>query len=133
MAKKRAALVLPAVPTALSSLADALRARGLTVAAENRAAPPPPALVEAADAALSRNGRIVVRRERKGHGGKTVTVVEGLALSPVQLEAVARRMRKALGCGAWIDGSRVVLQGDLARGAEAWLCAAGAPRVVQGN
>lgn len=136
MAKKRAAVAVPAPRAALSSLADALRARGFTVAHENpdtSSAPPPQGAIEPADLVLARNGRIVVRRERKGHGGKTVTVVEGLGLSRAQLEVVARLMRKALGCGSWVEGGRVVLQGDLARGAEAWLRGAGAPRVLRGN
>lgn len=74
-----------------------------------------------------------MRRERKGHGGKTVTVVEGLVLSPTDLEAMARRMSKALGCGSWVEESRVLLQGDRAPAAETWLRANGARRVVRGN
>lgn len=111
----------------LNSLGEALRARGIEVRA--RAAPAPPR----GEADLSRSGKVVVRRERKGHGGKTVTVVEGLALPPAELDAMARRMRKALGCGSWVEDGRVVLQGDRAPAAETWLRANGAPRVVRGN
>jgi translation initiation factor 1 (eIF-1/SUI1) len=82
---------------------------------------------------LSRRAKVVVRRERKGHGGKTVTVIDGLDLSPAQLDAVARRMRKAFGCGSWVAGGCVVLQGDFGPAAEAWLRRQGAARVVQAN
>jgi len=113
----------------LNSLAEALRARGLTVSeTAPPVASPPPAAGD-----LSRSAKIVVRRERKGHGGKTVTVIEGVALPAARLDEVARRMRKALGCGSWVEDGRIVLQGDRAPAAEAWLRAAGAARVVRGT
>jgi translation initiation factor 1 len=135
MAKKKGTEGIPPAPAALSSLADLMRERGLRVApdAPTTSAPQAPAPAEPGEPALPRTGKIVLRRERRGHGGKTVTVVEGLRLSPAQLETVARRMRKALGCGARVDGDRLVLQGDLAPAAEAWLRGQGATRVVQGN
>lgn len=114
---------------ALNSLGDALRARGLEVRDTPTSAPAP----KRGEADLSRSTKVVVRRERKGHGGKTVTVVEGLVLSPTDLEAVAKRMRKALGCGSWVDAAHVVLQGDRAPAAEAWLRANGVAKVVRGN
>jgi len=75
----------------------------------------------------------VLRRERKGRGGKTVTLLSGLALPPARLDALARALRTALGCGARVDGATIVLQGDLAPRAEAWLRAHGAQQVVRGN
>jgi translation initiation factor 1 len=134
MAKKRLEIA-PTQAPALSTLGDALRARGVSVtrAAPAAAAPPAPSPADSGAPRLSNAGKVVLRRERKGHGGKTVTIIEGLGLSPVQLEAVARRMRQALGCGSRVDGTRVVLQGDLASAAEPWLRAHGATRVVQGN
>jgi translation initiation factor 1 len=124
---------LEEAPTALSSLADALRARGLQVAAAPDA--PPPTVKPPRDGVpeLSRSGKLVVRRERKGHGGKTVTVIEGLKLSSTHLETVARTLRKTLGCGSRVENGCVLLQGDLATAAEAWLRAHGATQVVQGN
>jgi len=112
-----------------------MRQRGLQVApdAPPTSAPPARPPAEAGELTLSRTGKIVLRRERKGHGGKTVTVVDGLGLSPAQLETVARRLRKALGCGSRVEGDRLVLQGDLVPAAEAWLRGHGATRVVQGN
>jgi translation initiation factor 1 len=135
MAKKRRTIVEPAAPQALSSLGDLLRQRGVEVVPDSPEAsvPQPRQTLENAEPDLSRSGRIVVRRERKGHGGKTITVVDGLKLSTPHLEMLARQMRRALGCGAWVDDGRVNLQGDLARGAEAWLRGRGARQVTQGN
>jgi translation initiation factor 1 len=117
------------------SLGDRLRERGLSVSEPDAAAPLPPASTAVTGGApeLSRGGKIVVRRERRGHGGKTVTVVDGLKLPPAQLETLARLLRKALGSGTWVDEGRIVLQGDQMSGAEAWLRARGAPRVIVGN
>ncbi len=78
-------------------------------------------------------GKIVIRKQRKGHGGKTVTCVEGLRLAQDELEALAKEMRVALGCGGHVDGDMLVLAGEQAPRAEAWLRAHGAKRVVVGS
>jgi translation initiation factor 1 len=56
--------------------------------------------------------RAVVRMERAGRGGKTVTVVEKLDLPPPQLEAWLKDLKRALGCGGVVEGAALVLQGD---------------------
>jgi translation initiation factor 1 len=58
-------------------------------------------------------GRAVVRMERKGRGGKEVTVVDKLGLPPAALETWCRDLKQALGCGGAVDGELIVLQGDL--------------------
>lgn len=78
-------------------------------------------------------GKIVVRREKKGRGGKTVTCIEGLTAGPKELEALAKVMKKALGCGATLEGTTLVLLGDLTVRAKAWLEADGAKQVILGN
>lgn len=76
-------------------------------------------------------GKIVLRREKKGRGGKTVTRVSGLPSS--RLDELCRKMKKGLGCGAKVEGEDLVLLGELTeRGAE-WLKGAGATQVVIGN
>ncbi len=75
--------------------------------------------------------KVVVRKERKGHGGKTVTVVAGVA--PAFVDALCAEMKKALGCGARVDDGAVVLQGDLVDRAAAFLEDSGARRVVRGS
>ena len=75
----------------------------------------------------------MVRRERKGHGGKTATVIAGLALPAQGLEQVARSLRRSLGCGASAAGEQIVVQGDQTERVRAWLVARGVERVVVGN
>ena len=130
MAKKP----VPADPApALGSLGDLLRDRGVSVATPSAAPAPPPPTPAPGGLDLSRAGKLIVRRERKGHGGKTVTVVDGLAGSPAALDALARALRKALGCGSWVEDGRVVLQGDRPDAAAAWLTRNGARQVTRGN
>ncbi len=77
------------------------------------------------------SGKIVLRREKKGRGGKTVTRVTGLP--PSRLEELCKKMKKGLGCGAKVEGADLVLLGQLTdRGAD-WLREAGATEVVIGN
>lgn len=134
MARPREPRRDPAPATSLGSLGDLLRQRGLTAADAAPAAAAPSSPRPPADASsLAGGGKVVVRRERKGHGGKTCTVVDGLALPPADLETMARQMRKALGCGGWVDAGRIVLQGDRLPAVETWLRARGAARVVRGT
>jgi translation initiation factor 1 (eIF-1/SUI1) len=132
--KKRKTVIIPAVPMR-SSLGARLRECGVPVADERpQAIPTPPQSAVAPDLLdLSRCAKLIVRCERKGHGGKTVTVIDGLNLSPAQLDAVARRMRKGFGCGSWVAGGCVVLQGDFGPAAAVWLRRQGAARVAQAN
>jgi len=78
-------------------------------------------------------GKLVVRRSRKGRGGKTVTVLQGVELAGEALQAFARTLRKALGCGATVESSDIVLQGDLVDRVVAHLERNGARRVVRGS
>jgi translation initiation factor 1 len=56
--------------------------------------------------------RAVVRMERKGRGGKEVTVVEQLGLAEKDLERWLKSLKGALGCGGSVEGDSLVLQGD---------------------
>jgi translation initiation factor 1 len=67
------------------------------------------------------NKKISVRTERKGRGGKTVTIVEGLHQTEPELQRMAKMMRKGLGCGASIEGGCIVLQGNQVDRATRWL------------
>ncbi len=79
--------------------------------------PPPPA-------------RAVVRMERAGRGGRTVTVVEKLGLRPRELEAWLSDLKRALGCGGVIEGAALVLQGDTRERVGAWLAKRGVKKVT---
>ena len=74
--------------------------------------------------------RAVVRMERKGRGGKEVTVVDKLELKPGELERWCRELKQALGCGGSVDGDLIVLQGDLRQRIGAVLEAKGVGRVT---
>lgn len=56
--------------------------------------------------------RAVLRLQRKGRGGKTVTLVEHLALAEADLQRRARALRRALGTGVRVEGEALVVQGD---------------------
>jgi translation initiation factor 1 len=75
--------------------------------------------------------KVVVRHERKGHGGKTVTVVSGVAVAA--RGDVCSALKKSLGCGARIDGDDVILQGELVDRVVAFLQARGARKIVRGS
>lgn len=125
----------------LAALRDKLPA---SAGPESGEAPPPGAAAgspapasapaTAPGAALyARAARVVVRRERKGYGGKTVTRVEGLAGSARELDGAVRDVKRALGCGATLEGSDVVVQGDQGERLRAFLAARGVRKIVVGN
>ena len=74
--------------------------------------------------------RAVVRMERAGRGGKTVTVVEKLELRPVELEKWLGDLKRALGCGGVVEGAAIVLQGDTRERVGAWLEKRGVKKVT---
>ncbi len=78
-------------------------------------APPPPPRAEPTSAPATRTApaRAVVRLEKKGRGGKVVTVIEKLGLAPADLDAFLGELKRALGCGGAVEGESLVLQGDL--------------------
>ena len=80
---------------------------------------------------LSKGQKVVVRRETKGRGGKTVTRISGLPAA--RLDALAPQMKKALGCGAVREGDDLLLLGSLVDRAAEWLVAQGAPRIVRAS
>lgn len=60
-------------------------------------------------------GRIVakLRMEKKGRGGKTVTVVYDLPNNDGFLKALAQELKRACGTGGAVADNTVELQGDL--------------------
>jgi translation initiation factor 1 len=79
---------------------------------------------------LSLVGRIVLQFEKKGHGGKRATRVEGLPFRNEELNSLARELRREMGCGAWVEAGTILLQGDLTERLKDWFEAKGAKRVV---
>lgn len=67
----------------------------------------------AAQAATPKGDGVVrVSRESKGRGGKTVTLVRGLALAPDALAALGKRLRSACGSGGTVKDGVIEIQGD---------------------
>jgi translation initiation factor 1 len=63
-------------------------------------------------AELRGDGQVRVRREVASRGGKTVTVVRGLALTDDQISALGKRLRSACGTGGTAKDGLVEVQGD---------------------
>lgn len=53
-----------------------------------------------------------IRRESKGRGGKTVTVIDGLALDQANLKALLKRLKARLGTGGAIKDANLEIQGE---------------------
>ena len=51
--------------------------------------------------------------EKKGRGGKTVTVVDGLPRNAAFLKDLTRDLKRACGTGGTVQEGAVELQGDL--------------------
>lgn len=66
----------------------------------------------AAGAVVTGDGVARVSREKKGRGGKTVTVVRQLALEPVVLLELARLLKTQCGSGGTVADGVLEIQGD---------------------
>ncbi len=63
--------------------------------------------------AVKNRGRVDVRRETGGRGGKTVTVVDGFTgIGLPEKEALTKKMRAACGCGGTVKDGAIEIQGD---------------------
>jgi translation initiation factor 1 len=91
-----------------------------------RAAPPaPPA---------KGRGRVDIRREKEGRGGKTVTVVTGfVGIGLPEKELLTRKMRAACGCGGTVKDGNIEIQGDQRERVAEILAAAGFRPVFAGG
>jgi translation initiation factor 1 (eIF-1/SUI1) len=77
--------------------------------------------------------RIVISRDARGRGGKTVTFARGIAGTPELLEALARELRHELGTGVRALDGELVVQGALTDRLAKALAKRGAARIVIGN
>ena len=65
-----------------------------------------------AAAAPAGDGIARVSRQSKGRGGKTVTIVKGLALDAATLAALGKQLRTACGSGGTVKDGVIEVQGD---------------------
>lgn len=65
-----------------------------------------------ANAAPKGDGIVRVSRQTKGRGGKTVTLVKGLALDADALALLGKQLRTACGSGGTVKDGVIEVQGD---------------------
>jgi translation initiation factor 1 len=58
------------------------------------------------------DGVVRVQRETKGRGGKSVTLVKGLALEAAALALLAKQLKAACGSGGTVKEGVIEVQGD---------------------
>lgn len=82
---------------------------------ENKPRPSKPAHKPAAKKSKKSKGRVEVRREKAGRGGKTVTTLREFPthIPLPTLEAMTFDLKKTCACGGTLKGRVVELQGDV--------------------
>jgi translation initiation factor 1 len=68
---------------------------------------------QAASDAIPKRIVAKLRMEKKGRGGKTVTVIDGLPNNGAFLEELCSALKRACGTGGAVDAGVIELQGDL--------------------
>ena len=53
-----------------------------------------------------------IRRESKGRGGKTVSIIDGLPLQGAELKALLKKLQAGLGSGGAVKDGTLEIQGD---------------------
>jgi translation initiation factor 1 len=61
---------------------------------------------------VPRDGVVRLLRDKKGRGGKTVTLITGLRGAPAALEALASDLKRMCGTGGTWRGDVLEIQGD---------------------
>ena len=56
--------------------------------------------------------KVTVRLERKGRGGKSVTVIDGLQMRQKEREALLKQLKTKLGTGGTVKDTSLEIQGD---------------------
>lgn len=58
------------------------------------------------------DGTVRIRRETKGRGGKTVTVISGVPLALDELKTLAAQLKKRCGTGGTLKDGVIEIQGE---------------------
>ena len=62
---------------------------------------------------VPKDGVVRLLRDRRGRGGKTVTLVAGLSGTPAALNALASDLKRLCGTGGTVRGEVIEIQGDV--------------------
>ena len=63
-------------------------------------------------AALPNDGIVRLLRDRKGRGGKIVTVITGVRGAPAHIEELATALKRQCGTGGAVKDGQIEIQGD---------------------
>jgi translation initiation factor 1 len=58
--------------------------------------------------------KLFVRKERKGRGGKVVSIIEGFQGSETHLTDLAKDLKQHCGTGGSVKDGAIIIQGDIA-------------------
>lgn len=61
---------------------------------------------------IKNDGTIRVQREKKGRGGKTVSIVYDMPVSRDELKEWSTKLKQQCGCGGSVKDGTIILQGD---------------------
>lgn len=56
--------------------------------------------------------KLTVRLDRKGRGGKSVTLIEGLSMTQHEIETLLKQLKTKIGTGGTIKDTSLEIQGD---------------------
>ena len=98
---------------------------------EKKAEPQSARGAKAEAAAPPKISKVTLQRQRAGRGGKTVTLVILPQDYKGDTAALAKELRKGLGCGSTIEDGKIVLQGDISDRAEAWFAKKGVTKITR--
>ena len=98
---------------------------------EKKAEPQSARGAKAEAAAPPKISKVALQRQLAGRGGKTVTLVILPQDYKGDTAALAKELRKGLGCGSTIEDGKIVLQGDISDRAEAWFAKKGVTKITR--
>jgi translation initiation factor 1 len=109
-----AALSGVGLPVAPKAVLDQAAAAALAAKTFGGTGANPGGVGQGAKAAPEKNrGRVEIRRETGGRGGKTVTTVSGfVGIGLPEKEQLTKKMRGACGCGGTVKEGAIEIQGD---------------------
>ena len=60
-----------------------------------------------------KSDRLIVMLEKKGRGGKQVTLIKGFTIANEDIEKLSKEIKQKLGVGGTVKNGEIIIQGDL--------------------